>query len=273
MSTSTCPAPTITAEHAAHYREHGFVVIPNLISADHLDLLRRHCQAAMDRTDAEMDRKGTDVLGINRRGNRYFSCQPSYDDAELYDFIYSAVMEQAVRAFIGDTVHAFWEQYVVKGRESGMKFSWHQDSGYVSADTKHAPYLTCWCALDDMSEANGTAYILPTSRLGIRSRVEHIRDPEINDLVGYFGNDPGDPIICPAGSIAFFSSVTFHRSGWNRTNRLRRAYLMQYSDRIIAKPDGTPWGRSECFLDQGRRVAERGNPAAWHEDEKHPAKG
>jgi ectoine hydroxylase-related dioxygenase (phytanoyl-CoA dioxygenase family) len=263
MSTATAPAPTITTEHVEHYREHGYVIIPKVISAEHLDLLRRHCQAAMQRTDAEMDKQGTDVLGINRRGNRYFSCQPSYADPDIYDFVYSQVMEQAVRALIGETVHVFWEQYVVKGRESGMKFSWHQDSGYVSADTPHEPYLTCWCALDDMSEANGTAYILPTSRLGIRRRVEHIRDSEINDLVGYFGKDPGDPIICPAGSIAFFSSVTFHRSGWNRSDQLRRAYLIQYSGELIQrKTDGKMWGRSECFLDKGKRVAHRGTGVA-----------
>lgn len=255
---ATAIAQAVTAEHAAHYREHGYVVIPDLLSPDLLDILRRNCQAAMDRSDAEMDRLGTDVLGITRRGDRYFSCQPSLTDGELYEVIYSAVMEQAVRALMGDTVHVFWEQYVVKGREKGMKFSWHQDSGYVSADTPHQPYLTCWCALDDMSEANGTAWILPTSRLGIRSRVEHIRDPELNDLVGYFGDETGIPVICPAGSVAFFSSVTFHRSGFNRTDRHRRVYLIQYSHDIIAKPGtGEPWGRTECFLKDGRRVAER----------------
>ena len=59
---------------------------------------------------------------------------------------------------------------VIKGAETGMKFSWHQDSGYVNYPD-HKPYLTCWCALDDMSEANGTVHLLPFSRSGIRSWV------------------------------------------------------------------------------------------------------
>lgn len=25
----------------------------------------------------------------------------------------------------------------------------------------HKPYLTCWCTLDDVSEENGTVYVLP----------------------------------------------------------------------------------------------------------------
>ena len=134
---------------------------------------------------------------------------------------------------------------------------WHQDSGYLDATIPHPPYLTCWCALDDMSEENGTVYVLPQSRLGIRARVEHQKDADLNDLVGYFGSDPGDPILCRAGSIALFSSHTFHRSGWNRSPRLRRVYLIQYSGEQIHRPDGGVHGRGECFLRDGVRIAQR----------------
>ena len=65
----------------------------------------------------------------------------------------------------------------------------------------------------------------------------------------------GDPVICPAGSIALFSSVTFHRSGWNRTPRLRRVYLIQYSHERINRRDGTSWGRTEPFIIDGQRIA------------------
>ena len=41
-------------------------------------------------------------------------------------------------------------------------------SGYVGTDTPHRPYLTCWVALDDMSEENGTVHVLPAPRAGIR---------------------------------------------------------------------------------------------------------
>ena len=103
-----------------------------------------------------------------------------------------------------------------------MKFSRHQDSGFIGHP--HRPYLTCWIALDDMTEANGTVYLLPYSRSGTRGVVKHARDEESNDLVGYFGDDPGDPVIVPAGSIACFSTTLFHRSGPNTTGRVRRVH-------------------------------------------------
>jgi hypothetical protein len=45
-------------------------------------------------------------------------------------------------------------------------------------------------------------------------------DEDTNDLVGYSVDDPGDPVIMPAGSMACFSS-TLHRSGANTTDRVR----------------------------------------------------
>lgn len=131
----------------------------------------------------------------------------------------------------------FYDQYVVKAAEQGIKFSWHQDSGYL--EFNHKPYVTVWAAVDDMTLENGTAFVLPFSKCGIRSRVEHIRDPDTGDKVGYFGSEPGVPAIVPAGSIVVFSSLTFHRSGANTTDNLRRAYVTQYSAERLYKPHTT----------------------------------
>jgi ectoine hydroxylase-related dioxygenase (phytanoyl-CoA dioxygenase family) len=162
-------------------------------------------------------------------------------------------MVEIARAALGDTVYLFNEQYVVKAAEHGMKFSWHQDSGFISYE--HRPYLTCWITLDDVTEANGTVYLLPYSRAGTRDVVQHVRDEETNDLVGYFGDDPGDPVIAPAGSIACFSSTVFHRSGPNTTDRMRRVFVAQYSAEPILSEDGSqPRILAEPLLVDGTRV-------------------
>ena len=136
-----------------------------------------------------------------------------------------------------------------------MKFSWHQDSGYVHP--YHKPYLTCWITLDDVTEENGTVYLLPYSRSGIRTWVQHVVDPTTNDKVGYFGSDRGIPVIAPAGSIACFSSYVFHSSGANMTSKMRRVFLAQYSGEIIKTEDGTrPSGATEQFLRNGEQVRE-----------------
>ena len=245
-------APRITSEHARHFRNEGFMVLKDAVPPDHLAALRGECQRFIDERDREMDRLGVDTLDLDHRGSRYFV--HAYGKSPAVErFLSSDLMVQIAQAALGDTVYLFNEQYVVKAAERGMKFGWHQDSGFI--DYAHRPYLTCWIALDDMTEANGTVYVLPYSRAGTRDVVKHVRDRESNDLVGYFGDDPGDPLIVPAGSIACFSTTLFHRSGPNTTDRVRRVYVAQYSAEPILSEDGSqPRMLAEPLLVDGKRV-------------------
>ena len=249
MAVSELP---ITPEHARRFREDGFFVLEGAVPAGDLDTLRGECQRFIDERDREMDRLGVDTLDLDRRGSRYF-VQAYGKSPDIDRFLASELMVQVARAALGDTVYLFNEQYVVKAAEQGMKFSWHQDSGFI--DYPHRPYLTCWIALDDMTEANGTVYLLPYSRAGTRDVVEHVREEETHDRIGYFGDDPGDPVIVPAGSIACFSSTLLHRSGFNTTDRVRRVYVAQYSPEPILSEDGSrPRILAEPLLVDGKRT-------------------
>jgi ectoine hydroxylase-related dioxygenase (phytanoyl-CoA dioxygenase family) len=232
----TTSEPTLTDEHRRLYRDEGFFVLEDVVPADDLAALRSECRRFIDERDREMDRLGVDTLDLDHRGSRYFVHAFGKSPA-VERFLFSDLMAAVARAALGDTVYLFNEQYVVKAAERGMKFGWHQDSGFIPY--AHPPYLTCWIPLDDVTEANGTVYLLPYSRAGTRDVVEHVRDEESNDLVGYFGDDPGDPVIVPAGSIACFSSTLFHRSGPNTTDQVRRVYLAQYSTEPILSRDGS----------------------------------
>ena len=82
--------------------------------------------------------------------------------------------------------------------------------------------------------------------------MQHITDKNSNDKVGYFGSDPGLIIEMEAGSIVAFTSLNFHASGTNSTDKLRRAYVVQYSSEPIMTADGTKlWGNAEKFLTKG----------------------
>jgi ectoine hydroxylase-related dioxygenase (phytanoyl-CoA dioxygenase family) len=246
-------APRVTVEHARQFREEGYFVLNGIVPPDDLDALRGECQRFVDERDREMDCLGVDKLDLDHRGSRYFV--HAYGKSPAVErFLSSDLMAQIARAALGDTVYLFNEQYVVKAAEQGMKFGWHQDSGFI--DYAHRPYLTCWIALDDMTEANGTVYLLPYSRAGTRDVVKHVRDQETGDLVGYFGDDAGDPVIVPAGSIACFSTTLLHRSGRNTTGRMRRVYVAQYSAEPILSEDGSrPRMLAEPLLVDGKRVS------------------
>jgi ectoine hydroxylase-related dioxygenase (phytanoyl-CoA dioxygenase family) len=226
----------LTAEHLHRFHDDGFFVLERVLPDDDLETLRAECRRFIDERDREMDALGVDTLDLDHRGSRYFVHAHGKSPA-IDRFLVSGLMSELARDVLGEPAYLFNEQYVVKAAERGMKFGWHQDGGFIPY--AHRPYLTCWIALDDVDEENGTVYLLPYARAGTRDVVEHVRDEETNDMVGYSGEDPGDPVVVPAGSMACFSSTLFHRSGANSTDRPRRVYLAQYSSEPILSDDGS----------------------------------
>ncbi len=88
------------------------------------------------------------------RGRRYFIANRHRESARVPGLLFGDLMRTVSTAFLGPTVYLFHEQWVVKGAEQGMRFAWHRDSGHIrfqEPDNPHVPYLTCWCALDDMT--------------------------------------------------------------------------------------------------------------------------
>jgi ectoine hydroxylase-related dioxygenase (phytanoyl-CoA dioxygenase family) len=244
---------SVTVEHVRRFHQEGFFVLEEILPAQDLKALRGECQRFIDARDAEMDLLGVHVLDLDHRGRRYF-LHAYQHSAAIRRFLAGDLMVTLAAALLGDTIYLFNEQYVVKSAEQGMTFGWHQDSGFI--DYPHRPYLTCWITLDEVTEANGTVYLLPHQRAGTREVVPHRWDAETHDRIGYFGADPGDPVNAPAGSIACFSSTVLHRSGANTTDRMRRIYLAQYSAEPILSADGSgPRHLAQPLLIDGNRVA------------------
>lgn len=245
----------ITDEHRQQYRDEGYFILERAIPDEHLQILRDSCDHLIDLMHQEMDRLGTDHIHISHRGKRYHIAKKFDQAPRLSEYVFSELMAEVCRATIGKHAWLFYDQYVVKAAEQGIKFSWHQDSGYLGFF--HRPYVTVWAAVDDMTEENGTAYVLPFSTIGVRTLVEHIRDEATGDKIGYFGKEKGIPAVVPAGSLIVFSSVSFHCSGANTTDRMRRAYVTQYSAEPIVDPDTKELKHLAVpFLKDGQRLSE-----------------
>ncbi len=251
------------------FAKDGFAILPNAIEEEMLAMLHMECGYFIGYMDAWMSNKGIDVMGITHKGKRYFISNRYRQSPDLHRFLFGELMRDITVSFLGSESYLFVEQWVVKGAEQGMKFAWHQDSGYVKfidPGNTHQPYLTCWCALDDMSSENGTISVLPHGTVGTRDRVlDHVQEEGTNDLVGYHGNEAGIEISVPKGSIVVFSSTSLHRSSANRTNRRRRAYLAQYSSEPIYSSKGKLWSQAVPFVKGGNIVYDREKDVRDHQ--------
>jgi ectoine hydroxylase-related dioxygenase (phytanoyl-CoA dioxygenase family) len=246
----------ISEANRMQFRDEGYFILESAVSDEHLEVLRNACDYLIDVMHQEMDRLDTDHIHISHRGKRYHIAKQYQQAPGLSEYVFSDLMADICRATLGDTAYLFYDQYVVKAAEEGIKFSWHQDGGYLGFP--HKPYVTVWAAVDDMTLENGTVFVMPYSQIGIRSLVEHIRDPDSGDKIGYFGTETGIPAVVPAGSLVVFSSLAFHCSGNNTTDQMRRAYVTQYSSERILNPDtGNPKHLDIPFLAADKVVTDR----------------
>lgn len=240
------------------FKKNGYAILPGVIDNKMLTLLREECAYFVGYTDASMRARKTEIEGITHRGKRYFIGGRYRVSNRLYRYIFGAAMASITSAFLGKDVYLFNEQWVVKGPQEGMKFAWHQDSGYVKfrdPKTQHKTYLTCWCALDDMTRENGTISVLSHDLAGTRDRIlDHAKESGTNDLIGYAGAEAGTLMEIEAGSIAVFSSTTLHRSGPNNLDSNRRVYLTQYSSEPILSAEGNLWGEAVPFIRNGQNI-------------------
>ena len=203
------PFRRLTAEQARRWNDDGFFVLEDALDAE--TVLRA-------RPDGRWF--------IARAGEITFSVHLVVRSALLRAFCGSALFRDLARDVIGPDVRLYWDQAVYKKPETPADFPWHQDNGYTFVEPQQ--YLTCWIALTDATEANGCPWVVPgLHRLGT---LRHW----MTDLGWRCLDDPSGAVAVPvrAGGIVVFSSLTPHRTGPNRTDAVRKAYIVQFA------PDG-----------------------------------
>ena len=75
--------------------------------------------------DERMREAGVEVWDINHLNKRYFISLSHNHNNTLKEYLFSAQMAEICRATVGPEAFLFQEQFVIKGAEVGMTFSWH----------------------------------------------------------------------------------------------------------------------------------------------------
>lgn len=243
----------LTSEQIQHFGEHGYTVLDRLIPEALLAAMQAECDRNLQLQLADMDRAGADTLGLTQRDRRYFLPDRFEDSTALTEFLFGPIVRAIVQPLLGSDAYLFLDLFVVKAARDGTPFAWHQDGGYVMG-RPHRRYVTLWCALDDMTAANGTLRVLPYGRAPTRDTVPHVKDRSSSDLVGYAGADMGDVVTVQKGSIVVLASDLFHCSGNNVTDSPRRAYVASITPEPVLDHDGELWNFAVPILRDGSPV-------------------
>jgi phytanoyl-CoA hydroxylase len=220
------PFRIISAQQARQYDELGYFLFEDALTPAEVDAVT----TAIDPVEAEREevlrRQPGGRFFIARADEITFTTHLVQRSEALRRFSASQFLVDLCVDLIGPDVRLYWDQAVYKKPGTEAPFPWHQDNGYAFVEPQQ--YLTCWIALTDATEENGCPWVVP--RLHQRGTLAH----EYSDIGFVCLRDPSDAVPVPArqGSMVVFSSLTPHSTGPNRTDGVRKAYIVQYA------PDG-----------------------------------
>lgn len=148
----------------------------------------------------------------------------------LHDILWNAPFLMAASQLLGGAVRFWHDQLFCKPARHGGVVAWHQDYSYWTR-TKPMAHLTCWIGLDDSTRANGCLQYIAGSHewdllpiTGLAGDMEAIRKVLSPQQWEQFQNPVA--IELKAGQCAFHHPLLVHGSYENRTERQRRAVVI-----------------------------------------------
>lgn len=155
----------------------------------------------------------------------------------------AALMEVTHQEDGSKCVFFFNEHYVVKPPQTAVEFRWHRDDDEQLGMCMHRasipPYLSAWCALDDVKVQNGPLRFVSQSLAPSQEQAAASSDAcEVTESAGMeLDGMATNPVLASAGTVIFFLSNVWHCSSCNESDTMRRAFYTQYSaSRITATP-------------------------------------
>ena len=148
----------------------------------------------------------------------------------FHDLLWNPAFTILASQLLGGAVRFWHDQLFCKPAHHGGVVAWHQDYSYWTR-TRPMAHLTCWIGLDDSDAANGCMHYVPGSHrwdllpiTGLAGDMEAIRQTLTADQWETFQQPI--PIELKAGECSFHHPLMIHGSFENRTDRPRRATVL-----------------------------------------------
>lgn len=248
-------SPLTVAEITGFY-EKGYLRPGKVFSDEQVEMLRTVVQR-LTRHEDEAGRR-YDLLDPTLWPDVEDGAAAARDPAQSFDFLFNMwLIDDDFRAAVFNPTTARWaaqllgttsvrllEDNALNKAPSPHDLRWHQDYSYWPLAQPNA--VTAWVALDDTTQHNGAMLMACGSQhLGERLPVVFgTGTPYLRESRPATVTEVGDPaelglpvevVELAAGEVSMHSSLTWHASGPNLSERGRRAIVMRY----VA--DGTIW--------------------------------
>jgi len=214
------------------FHQNGYLKNVPILSTDQIEILRD-----------ELDKLSTPDHPARTLWYEFHSNESSCSDSILFhalgawrispafhDALWNPRFTIPARQLLGGSVRFWHDQVFCKPPRCGGPVAWHQDYSYWTR-TGPMNHLTCWIALDDCDRDNGCLHYIPGSHRWsllpmpeIAGSLEEIRQNLNPEQQRQF--DHPEAIEISAGEACFHHPLTLHGSDENRSDRPRRAMVI-----------------------------------------------
>ena len=211
--------------HAEEIRRIGYTVIESGYTEAELEDIRR-------RIDVIYDRQVEEVGGaaeLKRMNDADIArCLTGYDDYFLKAAAHPGIVSIATR-LLGESFILMSQNAIInRSSDEHYQVTWHRDLNYQHFVSSSPLALSALYAVDEFTEETGGTCLIPASH-----KAEVFPSPE------YVARHQVQ-VSAKAGSILLFDSMVYHRSGLNRSGRVRRAINHIYSLPLIKQQISLP---------------------------------
>ena len=214
------------------YRENGFLVVHNVLSAEEVVELRRVTDEFVEK--ARFVREHNEVYDLEPTHSpqepRVRRIKTPHAQHEVYDRVMRHPNVLAIlQKLVHPSVRFDTSKLNIKAAGYGAAVEWHQDWAFYPHTNDDLAAVGVM--MDDCALENGPLLCVPGSHKG---PVHDHHDAEgvfcgaIDPAAADIDFSKAEPCIGPAGSISIHHARTIHGSALNTSNRSRRLLLFQY---------------------------------------------
>jgi len=229
MNSLTTTHQVLSAQQVADYQRDGYVIVPNLISAEEAIVWKETLIARLIDEGKINEPSGVRVWMSDRM------------DPLTVEHIQNPKTIAILQQLLGSDVEFLSIKAVFKNGQTTFNSPWHQDWWNWRGNHK----LSIWIALDDATPENGCLRLVPGSQKQIFTE-EHVEDGK------GFGNRLGEAAMAgleivtapvPRGGAVFFHDLTLHGSCPNVNGQDRWSVIPTYRD-ARQTDESTVWKQS-----------------------------
>jgi len=238
----------LSDDQVEFYRENGYVAGIRMLNDEQLHALREELAALVDPAHPGHElfyeynaNESADPRQILFHALGAWRIKPG-----LHDLLWHPAFVVPAAQLLGGAVRFWHDQIFYKPAHHGGIVIWHQDYSYWTRTTPMA-HVSCWIGLDDSTRDNGCVHYVPRShrwQLLPRASFANDMDAVLDALTpAQRAEFKPVPIELKAGECSFHHPLMVHGSYANRTDRPRRAVVLN------AFRDGVTSGSDAPLLD------------------------